>query len=175
MRADALITQSGEDSAWPEADVVVGNPPFLGGKRMRKSLRNDYVDRLFAAFSGRVPAEADLVTYWFAKAWERMRQGHLKRAGLVATQAIRRGASRRVLDRIARTAGIYNAWADEPWVVDGAAVRVSLICFATDAADVPTRLDGKPVERIGPDLSGSATDLHHGTASSGEPGGRFHG
>ena len=154
VRADALITQSGKDSAWPEADVVVGNPPFLGGKRMRKSLRNDYVDRLFAAFSGRVPAEADLVTYWFAKAWERMREGQLKRAGLVATQAIRRGASRRVLDRIARTAEIYDAWADEPWVVDGAAVRVSLICFATDAADVPTRLDGKPVERIGPDLTG---------------------
>ena len=159
VRADALITQNGKDSAWPEADVVVGNPPFLGGKRMRKSLRDDYVDRLFAAFAGRVPAEADLVAYWFAKAWERMREGRLKRAGLVATQAIRRGASRRVLDRIAQTAGIFDAWADEPWVVDGAAVRVSLICFATDAARVPIRLDGKPVERIGSDLSGSATDL----------------
>jgi type I restriction-modification system DNA methylase subunit len=34
VRADALITQSGKDSAWPEADVVVGNPPFLGGKRI---------------------------------------------------------------------------------------------------------------------------------------------
>jgi type II restriction/modification system DNA methylase subunit YeeA len=71
VRADALITQSGKDTAWPEADAVVGNPPFLGGKRMRKSLRDDYVERLFAAFAGRVPAEADLVVYWFAKAWER--------------------------------------------------------------------------------------------------------
>jgi len=72
VRADALITQSGNDSVWPEADVVVGNPPFLGGKRMRKSLGDAYVDRLFAAFAGRVPAEADLVAYWFAKAWERL-------------------------------------------------------------------------------------------------------
>ena len=38
VRADALITPSGRDSEWPEADVVVGNPPFLGGKLMRKSL-----------------------------------------------------------------------------------------------------------------------------------------
>ena len=41
--------------------MVVGNPPFLGGKLMRKSLGDAYVDRLFAAFAGRVPAEADLV------------------------------------------------------------------------------------------------------------------
>jgi hypothetical protein len=55
-----------------EADVVIDNPPFLGGKLQRSVLGNDYVERLFAAYAGRVPAEADLVVYWFAKAWERM-------------------------------------------------------------------------------------------------------
>jgi MmeI, DNA-methyltransferase domain len=93
VRADALITQSGKDSAWPEADAVVGNPPFLGGKRMRNSLGDAYVKRLFAAFAGRVPAEADLVTYWFEKTRALHEAKRLKRAGLVATQAIRRGAS----------------------------------------------------------------------------------
>jgi hypothetical protein len=68
VRGDALITQSGNDSEWPAADVVIGNPPFLGGKLMRKTLGDAYVDRLFVAFAGRVPAEADLVTYWFEKA-----------------------------------------------------------------------------------------------------------
>jgi type I restriction-modification system DNA methylase subunit len=109
VRADALITQSGRDYDWPEADVVVGNPPFLGRPKLRQALGNTYVDRLFATFAGRVTAEADLVAYWFAKACERIREGRLKRAGLVATQAIRRGASRRVLDRIAQTATIYEA------------------------------------------------------------------
>ena len=137
-RADALITQSGTDSAWPEADVVVGNPPFLGGKRMRKSLGDAYVDRLFTAFAGRVPAEADLVTYWFAKAWERMREGRLKRAGLVATNSIRGGATRRVLDAIVEGGRIFDAWDDEKWVVKGVAVRVSLICFAADATEPAT-------------------------------------
>ncbi|MFZ3234745.1 MAG: DNA methyltransferase, partial [Stellaceae bacterium] len=158
VRADALITQSGKDSEWPEADVVVGNPPFLGGKRMRKSLHDEYVDRLFTAFAGRVPAEADLVAYWFAKAWERMREGRLKRAGLVATNSMRGGANRRVLDAIVKDGAIFDAWDDEPWIIKGAAVRVSLICFGTDQEEQP-RLDGKPVSRVGSDLTASRSDL----------------
>jgi type II restriction/modification system DNA methylase subunit YeeA len=158
VRADALITQSGRDSAWAEADVVVGNPPFLGRPKLRQAFGDAYVERLFSAFVGRVPAEADLVAYWFAKAWERMRDGRLKHAGLVATQAIRRGASRKVLDRIVETATIYNAWSDEPWVLEGAAVRVSLICFGIDV-DTEAHLDGHAVPKIHSDLSGGASNL----------------
>jgi type II restriction/modification system DNA methylase subunit YeeA len=159
MRADALITRSGEDSAWPEADVVVGNPPFLGGKLMRKSLGDAYVDRLFTAFAGRVPAEADLVAYWFVKAWERMREGRLKRAALVGTNSMRGGANRRVLDPIVKNGRIFDAWDDEKWVLKGVAVRVSLICFSIDTEGQHPQLDGKPVERIGSDLTASLSDL----------------
>ncbi len=137
---------------------MVGNPPFLGGKFMRTSLRDDYVNRLFAAFAGRVPAEADLVTYWFAKAWEYMREGRLKRAGLVGTNSIHGGANRRILDRIAREGVIFDAWDDEPWVLDGAAVRVSLVCFSQQAFGEAVRLYGRIVERINPDLT-AAIDL----------------
>ena len=169
VRGDALITQSGKDSAWPKADVVVGNPPFLGGKLMRKSLGDAYVDRLFAAFVGRVPAEADLVAYWFAKAWERMREGRLKRAGLVATQADSARCEQKGVGSYRADSGIYNAWADEPWVVDGAAVRVSLICFATDAAEYPlARWQAGRAYRPRPVRVRERPD--HGTAASGEPG-----
>ena len=76
-RLDGIVRGDATDHArrqtkadWPEANVVVGNPPLLGGKRMRWKLRAHYRGHsLFAAFSGRVPAEADLVVYWFAKAW----------------------------------------------------------------------------------------------------------
>lgn len=159
VRADALITQSGKDSTWPEADVVVGNPPFLGGKLMRKSLGEAYVDRLFAAFAGRVPAEADLVAYWFAKAWERIREGPLKRAGLVGTNSMRGGPNRRVLDAVVKNGRVFDAWDDEPWVIKGAAVRVSLICFSADTEELQPQLDGKQVERIGSDLTASKTDM----------------
>ena len=159
VRADALMTPSGKDSDWPEADVVVGNPPFLGGKLMRKSLGDAYVDRLFAAFAGRVPAEADLVAYWFAKAWERMREGRLKRAGLVGTNSMRGGANRRVLDAIVKDGSIFDAWDDEQWVVKGVAVRVSLICFGADTDGQQPYLDGKQVKRIGSDLVASQSDV----------------
>jgi type II restriction/modification system DNA methylase subunit YeeA len=138
---------------------VIGNPPFLGGKLMRTSLRDDYVDRLFAAFAGRVPAEADLVAYWFAKAWEQMREGRLKRAGLVGTNSMRGGANRRVLDAIVKDGRIFDAWDDEKWVVKGVAVRVSLICFSANAEEQQAQLDGTPVERIGSDLTASRSDL----------------
>ena len=159
VRADALITHSGNDSAWPEADVVVGNPPFLGGKLMRKSLGDTYVDRLFAAFAGRVPAEADLVAYWFAKAWELMRDGRLRRAGLVGTNSMRGGANRRLLDAIVKDGNIFDAWDDERWVIKGVAVRVSLICFSAAAQEQLSQLDGKLVERIRSDLTASRSDL----------------
>ncbi len=82
-----------------------------------------------------------------------MRKGRLRRAGLVATNSMRGGANRRVLDRIARDGVIFDAWDDEPWVLDGAAVRVSLVCFSQRASGEAIRLDGRIVERINPDLT----------------------
>ena len=159
IRADALLTPSGRDAEWPEADVVIGNPPFVGGKRMRTSLRDDYVDHLFAAYSGRVPAEADFVCYWFAKAWERIGDERLKRAGLVATNSMRGGPNRRVLDAIVKDGQIFDAWADQRWVIKSVAVRVSLICFGTTNQEGQSQLNGKPVTRVSSDLTASTSDL----------------
>lgn len=44
---DAILNPDGSEAEWPEADVVIGNPPFLGGKLLRTVLGNDYVERLF--------------------------------------------------------------------------------------------------------------------------------
>ena len=85
-------------------------------------------------------------------------EGKAKRAGLVATNSIRGGANRRVLDGLARTGIIYDAWDDEPWILDGAAVRVSLICFANEV-QAEVRLSGAPVLRINSDLTGARLDL----------------
>ena len=66
---------------------VIGNPPFLGGKLLIRNLGEDYVSKVFSTYEGRVPAEADLVTYWFVKTGEHMKSGKAKRAGLVATNS----------------------------------------------------------------------------------------
>jgi type II restriction/modification system DNA methylase subunit YeeA len=144
------------EAAWPEAEFIVGNPPFLGGKKLRRDLGDSAVEALFSVYDGRVPREADLVCYWFEKAWRQMQAGHVKRAGFVSTNSIRGGKNRDVLTPIAEAGQIFEAWADEPWVVDGAAVRVSLVCFGEDTQ---TRLDGAVVERVNADLSGGRLDL----------------
>lgn len=145
------------EAEWPKAEFVVGNPPFLGTRLMRTGMGNETVERLFAVYDGRVSREADLVCYWFEKARAALKAGQTRRVGLVATNSIRGGANRRVLDRIAAESRIFEAWSDEPWVIDGAAVRVSLICFSRDPD--PIRLDGKHVSQINSDLTSGQLDL----------------
>ena len=162
---DAIRTSGGGEPDWPEADVIIGNPPFLGGKLLIANLGEEYVSTLFRVYDGRVPREADLVSYWFVKAGEHLGAGASKRVGLVATNSIRGGANRRALERAIDGRPIFDAWGDEPWVIDGAAVRVSLVCFA-HADDEPTpdrRLDGELVDEIYTDLTarrgGAGVDL----------------
>ena len=114
---------------WPTVDAIVGNPPFLGDKKMRAELGDEYTHALRFEYNGCVPGGADFVTYWFEKARAQIEAGKAQRAGLVATNSIRGGASRKVLERIVATAPIFEAWSDEAWMNNGAAVRVSLVCF----------------------------------------------
>ena len=134
---------------------MIGNPPFLGDKQLIGSLGEDYVSRMYATYAGRVPAGADLVCYWFHKAGQQIASGKATRAGLVATNSIRGGANRRALSAATNNQRIFEAWSDEPWVIDGAAVRVSLVCFsrAGDEAVASTRLDGAAVDEIYTDLT----------------------
>jgi type II restriction/modification system DNA methylase subunit YeeA len=154
---DALLNVDGSEAAWPTADAVVGNPPFVGDKKMRAELGDTYTETLRATFKGRVPGGADLVCYWFEKARAQIEAGALQRAGLVATNSIRGGKNRGVLDRVTASTRIFEAWSDEPWVNDGAAVRVSLIAFGATAE--VRHIDGSPVAAIQSDLSAAARDL----------------
>ena len=157
---DAILNADGIEATWPVTDVVIGNPPFLGDKFMRDRLGSGYTETLRSIYSGRVPGGADLVCYWFEKAHARIVAGTVQRVGLVATNSIRGGANRVVLDRIGRDAAIFDAWADEEWAVDGADVRVSLISFERkSAAPSGSKLNGKVVTTIFSDLTSGATDL----------------
>ena len=151
---DAVLGADGNPAAWPQADVVVGNPPFVGDKKMRAELGADYTERLRTAYAGRVPGGADLVCYWFDKARALIGAGHLQRAGLVSTNSIRGGKNRVVLDHICAVTRIFEAWSDEPWVNNGAAVRVSMTMFGSSSQEAV--LSGKLVARIQPDLTSAA-------------------
>ncbi|MCC7019610.1 MAG: class I SAM-dependent DNA methyltransferase [Ardenticatenales bacterium] len=159
---DAILAFDEEGRAvepeWPAVDVIVGNPPFLGTKLMRAGLGDEYVERLFSIYDGKVARESDFVVYWFHRAQQMLAGGRLKRAGLLSTNSIRGGANRRVVEDIKRTGDIFLAWGDRPWILDGAAVRVSMVGF-DDGSERERTLDGVSVSEIHSDLTSGSVDL----------------
>ena len=158
-RMDAILAydEAGRpaEPEWPAADVLVGNPPFLGGGKIRSELGDEYTEALFKLYGDRLPNFSDLVCYWFEKARAMIEAGKIKRAGLLATQAIRGGANRRVLERIKQTGDIFWAQSDRDWILDGATVHVSMIGF--DKGEETSRtLDDRAVDTINADLTASA-------------------
>jgi type II restriction/modification system DNA methylase subunit YeeA len=158
--ADAIMRYDAEantyEPEWPPAEYIVGNPPFLGSRRLRTELGDAYVDDLYKLYKGRVPQEADLVIYWFSKSERYVSVGG-SRVGLIGTQAIRAGSNRAVLKRILDHGSIFAAWANRPWILAGAAVRISMVAF-DNGSENEKWLDGSPVANINADLT-SGNDL----------------
>lgn len=117
---------------WPQADYIVGNPPFIGKHRIRESLGDGYVDALREAYKGQVPDSADFVMYWWHIAAEAVRNGHAKQFGFITTNSLRQTFNRRVLEPHLNDAkkplSLTFAIPDHPWVDgnDGAAVRIAM-------------------------------------------------
>jgi hypothetical protein len=179
---DALLSFGADGAApveadWPRASVVMGNPPFLGVSRKRRELGEDYTRALDVIYAPGVPGGADLVCYWFAKALKAIETNGLGAAGLVATNSIRGGANRKVLQAITERSHIYAAWSDEGWVNEGAAVRVSLVCFGhIDGAE----LNGASMPQIYADLTapmaaGDLLDVSQAHTLPGNLGASFQG
>ncbi len=158
-RMDAILDLSDPENPkepeWPEADFIVGNPPFLGTKKLREELGDEYVEKLFGMYAGRIPNFSDLCCYWFEKARESLAAEKCRRAGLLATQGIRGGLNREVLRRIKKTGDMFFAYSDRDWVLDGAHVHVSMVGF-DDGAEATKTLDGQEVPSINPNLSAAA-------------------
>jgi hypothetical protein len=148
---------------WPQANVIIGNPPYMGRRKMADELGADYCSRLDERYPN--PGVSDFVTYWFPLAHAVLPDGG--RAGFVATQAIRDGASRQAsLDYIVNNDGvIFDAVSSQPWSGD-AAVTVSIVNWIKGADHAPDAkvlwLDNAqlrlPLDEIAPTLRPS-TDV----------------
>ncbi len=120
---------------WPKADFVIGNPPFLGTKRMRAALGDGYVEALRRTYAEDIEDSADLVMYWWHKAAELTEAGELRRFGLITTNSITQSFNRRVLERhLTKGLAIPYAIPDHPWTdaETGAAVRIAMTCGSVD-------------------------------------------
>ena len=120
IAADALITASGQHAPWPAADVVIGNPPFLGAKLLKPEHGPDYVKLLRKAYPP-VPGMADYCVYWIRRAHDHVNACTAAdpvagRVGLVGTQNIRNNQSRvGGLDYVVQDGTIIEAVDNQPW------------------------------------------------------------
>ncbi|HEY0840938.1 MAG TPA: DNA methyltransferase, partial [Vulgatibacter sp.] len=114
---------------WPDADFVVGNPPFIGNKHMREVLGDAYVEALRGMYEGEVPNTVDLVMYWWHRAAALVRAGEVERMGLITTNSLVQTQNRQVTEKHLAgdpPLGIVMAIPDHPWVDAGADVRISM-------------------------------------------------
>lgn len=159
---------------WPQADFIVGNPPYIGVRRLRTTISDEYVKALVNAYP-EVPETSDYVMYWWEKAALVVASGATRRFGVITTNSIVQSYSRRMLERHLVDGGkvkLAFAVADHPWVdaADGAAVRVAMTVGCSVAEKVVPTLgeaegDGESatikftaVERIGTSLD--AVSVH---------------
>jgi hypothetical protein len=117
-------------AVWPQADFIVGNPPFTGARTIRPGLNDGYLRSLRAAYP-RVPENANFVMYWWHNASELVRAGKTKRFGLITTSTLRQSFNRVVVDaQMSSTPPLSLSFAipNHPWVdtADGAAVRIAM-------------------------------------------------
>ncbi len=145
--ADALFMD------WPEVDAIVGNPPFLGGQKIRRELGPDYLRRLQDT-SG-VDGTVDMACYWFRRAHDRLHDDG--RAGLVGTSGIRVGRAREAsLDYLVSRGGtITNAVSSRLWPGE-AVVNVSMVNWVKGPASGPVTL---VVDDMAHDVARIATHL----------------
>ena len=129
-RVPLLTYANPRPAQWPQADYIVGNPPFIGTARMREELGDGYAETLRATYPD-VPESADFVLYWWHKAAELVRAGRAKRFGLITTNSLRQTFARRVVQAQLSAKpplSLLFAIPDHPWVdtADGAAVRIAM-------------------------------------------------
>lgn len=156
---------------WPEAEFIVGNPPFIGASRLRDALGDGYAEALWAAYP-RMPQSADFVMFWWEKAalaargWkpasDKTKAKGTRRFGFITTNSLRQTFNRRVLEPHLNDdkapLSLVFAIPDHPWVDagDGAAVRIAMtvaeagrstgrLLSITEERKGETEAEGRPV------------------------------
>ncbi|MAE92067.1 MAG: SAM-dependent methyltransferase [Pelagibaca sp.] len=124
---------------WPDAEYIVGNPPFIGASTMRRALGDGYVDAVRKTWK-ELPESADFVMHWWHIAAEKVRAKQAKQFGFITTNSIKQTFNRRVMQaqmEAKNPLALAFAIPDHPWVdsADGAAVRIAMTVGNADAGE----------------------------------------
>ncbi|WP_265571059.1 class I SAM-dependent DNA methyltransferase [Sphingomicrobium nitratireducens] len=133
-RVEAYCYDNPRPASWPKADFIVGNPPFIGSKRIRDQLGDGYFEAVRQAFP-KLPGDIDLVIYWWAIGAAKVSEGEVRRSGLITTNTLRQSTGQKVIAKALngrKSASLVFAVGDHPWrdVETDAAVRVSMTVVA---------------------------------------------
>ena len=158
-RRDALINPDGTEAEWPQADVIIGNPPFVAARDMGPEIGEDYTSAVRKCFEPWIEGGVDFVCYWFIKAAKQLEEEQADRVGLVCTNSVPRSVSRKAIDFMAERAHIFDATSNMLWNTAPmrggtgkfAAVRISIVCVDRSTPDSFV-LDGRQVRGITTDL-----------------------
>lgn len=129
-QVEQYIYRNPRKAEWPQAEYIVGNPPFIGASTMRRALGDGYVDAVRATWK-EVPESADFVMHWWHIAAEAVRDGSARQFGFITTNSIKQTFNRRVVQaQLEAKNPLTLAFAipDHPWVDagDGAQVRIAM-------------------------------------------------
>jgi hypothetical protein len=157
---DALVTcdESGSNPTrpvWPSAHFIVGNPPFMAGKDIRRRRGNAYAEALWKANKAINPS-ADYVMYWWDRAAELLTEPNskLRRFGFVTTNSIDQTFQRRVVERHLKASSpvsVITAYPHHPWTKadkHAAAVRITMtvVSAGSSSGTVWSVLDEKKLD-----------------------------
>lgn len=129
-QVEQYIYRNPRKAEWPQADYIVGNPPFIGASTMRRALGDGYVDAVRVTWK-EVPESADFVMHWWHIAAEAVRAGSARQFGFITTNSIKQTFNRRVVQAqldAKNPLSLTFAIPDHPWVDagDGAQVRIAM-------------------------------------------------
>lgn len=129
-QVEQYIYRNPHKAEWPQAEYIVGNPPFIGASTMRRALGDGYVDAVRATWK-EVPESADFVMHWWHIAAEAVRAGSARQFGFITTNSIKQTFNRRVVQaqlEAKNPLSLIFAIPDHPWVDagDGAQVRIAM-------------------------------------------------
>lgn len=163
---DALVNSDGSEADWPSSDVIIGNPPYIGDRKMISELGIGQSQIYRKCYSNSLPDSANFVCFWFEKVAREFERGVAARAGIVSTSTIRNPNTRFILDRMMSVSRMYNVVSNIEWIKGhkgsskGAAVRVAITCFDAEGnLKEESILDGLVVNSINSDLSARDADL----------------
>ncbi|TGE18943.1 class I SAM-dependent DNA methyltransferase [Hymenobacter elongatus] len=167
-RTPVLDYPNPRPAEWPEADFIVGNPPFIGDKAMRTALGDGYVEALRKAYKGQVPESADFVMYWWYNAARAVQSGKSERLGFITTNSITQNFNRRVMQQFLDATesksqlSLAMAIPDHPWVESGSGAAVRIAMTVAEPGDSTGQLLEVATET--PDGEGSAVEftIHEG-------------